>query len=216
MGKFNNIPKSNGKAESHKDEAKTNILKNMKKLLLMALFMCILFLVKAQIGYEKSIEFGVSIGLDNFTKSSFEIEMLNGYRFNDYFFLGIGAGFRYTDALYYKSRILGNYFESRDGKYLIPLYVRVKANLTKTKISPFLLANVGYTFDVGQNPNKNTYGFMFEPAFGIDFNLNEEKLGLYFLVGFNLQNAEYMLFGYDSEKTTGMASSIVIRGGVKF
>lgn len=189
----------------------------MKKLFLMALLMCVLFSVKAQIGYEKSIELGGSIGLDKFTKSSFEIEMINGYRFNDYFSLGMGVGFRYTDALYYRSTTLGDFYESRDGKYLIPLYARIKANLTNTKISPFLLANVGYTFDVGQNPNKNTYGFMIEPAFGIDFKLNEDKLGLYFLVGFNLQNAEYTYYGvYDSEKQTGMASSIAIRGGIKF
>ncbi|MDR1517645.1 MAG: outer membrane protein transport protein [Dysgonamonadaceae bacterium] len=78
----------------------------MKKLFLMPLLMSVLFSVKAQIGYEKSIELGASIGLDKFTKSSFEIGMINGYRFNDYLSLGAGVGFRYTDALYYQSFIL--------------------------------------------------------------------------------------------------------------
>lgn len=171
----------------------------------------------AQAGYEKSIELGGAIGIDKFTKSSFDIDMINGYRFNDYFSIGAGIGFRYTDALYYESNTLNYFFESRDGKYLVPLYARVKANLTKTKVSPFFLANIGYTFDVGQNPNKNTYGLMIEPAFGIDFKLNEKNLGLYFLVGFNLQNAEYTYFGKtDEEKVKGMASSIEIKGGIKF
>ena len=64
-----------------------------------------MFSVEAQIGYEKSIELGGSIGLDKFIKSSFKIEMINGYRFNNYFSLGAGVGFCYTDALYYQLRL---------------------------------------------------------------------------------------------------------------
>jgi hypothetical protein len=170
----------------------------------------------AQKGYEKSIEVGGAIGLDKFTNSSFEIEMINGYRFSDYLYLGVGTGFRYTDALYYQSYITSHFYESRDSKYLIPLYARLKANLTNTKVSPFLLGNIGYTFDVGQNPNKNTYGLMIEPAFGVDFKLNEGQTGLYFLVGFNLQNAEYTYFGSSEQTIKGMATSISLRGGIKF
>ena len=173
--------------------------------------------VNGQVGYEKSIELGGAIGLDKFTKGSFEIDMINGYRFNDCFSLGVGTGFRYTDALYYTSNTLDYYFESRDGKFLIPLYARVKANLTKAKVSPFFLANVGYTFDVGQNPNKNTYGLMIEPSFGVDFKLNEKNLGFYFLVGFNMQKAEYTYFRKtDEEKIQGVAGSATFKGGIKF
>jgi len=170
----------------------------------------------AQKGYEKSIEFGGSIGLDNFTNYSYSIEMINGFRFNDYLFIGGGVGFRYTDALYFRSHIGSRFYESRDGKYLIPLYARLKANLTNANVSPFFLGNIGYTFDVGQNPNKNTYGLMIEPAFGIDFRLNDGRTGLYFLVGVNLQNAEYRYFGINSETIQGMATSISLRGGISF
>lgn len=171
----------------------------------------------AQRGYEKSIEVGGSVGIDQFTKSSFEIDMVNGYRFNDYFLVGAGVGFRYTDALYYQSYLLSDFYESRDGKYLIPLFARLKINFTKGIISPFLLGNIGNTFDVGQNPNKNTYGLMIEPAFGIDFKLNEEKTGMYLLVGFNMQSAEFRYYSIrGDENITGLANSISLRGGIKF
>ena len=186
------------------------------KIIVLFLLITASFTIKAQKGYEKSIEVGGSVGLDKFTNSSFEIEMINGYRFSDYLFLGAGVGFRYTDALYYQSYIASRFYESRDGKYLIPLYARLKVNLTKTKVSPFLLGNLGYTFDVGQNPNKNTHGLMIEPAFGVDFSLSEGKTGLYFLVGFNLQNAEYTYLGSTQQTINGMANSISFRGGIKF
>jgi hypothetical protein len=185
------------------------------------LTLCMLCLISsgtyAQSGYEKSIEVGGLIGLDKFTNGSFEIEMINGYRFNSYFSVGAGVGFRYTDALYYKSYMSHESYESRDGKYLIPFFGRVKANFTDTKVSPFLLADFGYTFDIGQNPNKNTYGLLINPAFGVNIKLNENKIGLYFLVGYNLQNAQYKYFNDTSdEMITGMAESISLKAGIKF
>lgn len=186
------------------------------KKIFIVLLISIGFNSMAQDGYVKSIEVGGAIGIDKFTKSSFEIEMINGYRFSDYLLLGVGVGFRFTDALYYRGYVASNFYESRDGKYLIPLTFRLKANLTNTEVSPFILGNVGYTFDVGQNPNKNTYGLLIEPAFGVDFKIYEGKSCLYFLVGFNMQSAEYKYFGTSEEIIKGMANSISLRGGVKF
>lgn len=192
-------------------------MKTYYKFLTLCVFCLISSGIYAQSGYEKSIEAGGLIGLDKFTNSSFEIEMINGYRFNNYFSVGAGLGFRYTDALYYKSYIGSKSYESRDGKYLIPFFGRVKANFTDTKVSPFLLADLGYTFDVGQNPNKNTFGLMINPAFGVDIKLDENKIGLYFLVGYNLQNAQYKYFNDTSvDMITGTAESISLKAGMKF
>ncbi len=176
-------------------------------------------------GYEKAIEINGGVGLNKFSKYSFGIEMINGYRFNDYFSIGFGAGFRYTNALYYHSYQYSNHqsstYDSYDGKYLIPLHVRAKANLSPAKVSPFLMLDGGYTFDVGQNPNKNTEGLFFEPAFGVDIKL-DDKTTMCFGVGVNFQNAHYKYYSiggysgsYDLEET-GLASTLNIRIGFKF
>lgn len=190
----------------------------MKKIGTILFLMCFVVFASAQSkGYEKSIEFGGGIGLDKLSKYSIGISMVNGYRFNNYLYVGVGTGFKYTDALYYSSSSLRDYYESFDGKYLIPLYARIKANLTKTKVSPFLVVDAGYTFDVGQNENKNIEGLMIEPAFGIDFKLNEEKISLYFLLGVNIQKTRFTHFRKISdEENNEFASALSLKLGIKF
>ena len=176
-------------------------------------------------GYEKAIEINGGIGLNEFSKYSFGIEMINGYRFNDYFSVGFGVGFRYTNALYMSTHRYSNYqwysSDSFDGKYLIPLNIRAKANLSSAKVSPFLMVDGGFTIDVGQNKNKNTEGLFFEPAFGVDIKL-DDKNTMYFGVGVNFQNAHYKYFsiggysGSDISEINGMASTLNFRIGFKF
>lgn len=201
----------------------------MKKLLLtlVALF-CIISTTYAQ-HYEKSIEIYGGPGLDKFTKYSFGIEMVNGLRFNDYFSLGIGVGFRYTKALYtsmYQSKhvygvLITETSKSYDGKYLIPVHARIKANLSSAKVSPFLMFDAGYTFDVGQNKNKNTEGLFYEPAFGIDMKMKDGN-SLYMVAGYNVQNAHYTYYSISDstpsyhEKIKGNASTIDFKIGFVF
>lgn len=159
------------------------------------------------------------IGLDNYTNYSFGIDFVNGYRFNDNLFLGVGTAFRFTDALYFtSSNSRFGWQESWDKKYLIPLYARAKINLSSSSVSPFLSANLGYTLDIGKNPNKNTKGLMFEPAFGVDFKLNNDNAALFLLFGFNMQKIQYKHFGGGAspEVIEGLASSLAIKAGIKF
>ena len=201
------------------------IMKIRKRLfsLLVAIF-CINSFIYAS-GYEKSIEINCGVGLNKFSKYSLGVEMINGFRFNDYFAVGVGVGFRYTNALYYHSYQSSNHqsttYDSYDGKYLIPLHARVKANLSSAKVSPFLMLDGGYTFDVGKNPNKNTEGLFFEPAIGVDIKLDDVN-SIYFGVGVNLQNSHYQYFSiggysgsYDSVEK-GLASTLNFRIGFSF
>ncbi len=196
----------------------------MKKLLFVVIAVVgMAFSVCAQARYEKSIELGAAVGTDKFSKYSFQITMVNGLKFNDYFSAGVGLGFRYADVLYQALTYAdGTYSDSRNNEYLIPLYARVKVNLTKTQVSPFFLADVGYSFNMNNSPYKNLFGLMVEPAFGIDYKFAGEKMGLYFLVGFNLQKAQYRYTSLsrwrnpESELIKGMANSITFRGGINF
>jgi len=174
----------------------------------------------AQNGYEKSIETGYSIGIGDISNNTFNFAIVNGYRFNPNFYIGAGIGFGYTDNLngINISHIYSTAYttEYRQGLILIPIYAQAKINLTKSNVSPFLLANVGYTID-----GRKDFGFMFTPTFGIDFKIND-KQSIYSQIGFNIQNHKYSytkdLGTSDWEISTKEESltSLDVRVGLKF
>lgn len=186
------------------------------------LFMCILLHVniKAQKGYEKSIETGYSLGIGDVSNNTFNFAMVNGYRFNPNFYIGAGVGFGYTNNLNGINIThlfsVSNTTEYRQGLVLIPIYAQIKINLTNSNVSPFLLANVGYTID-----GRKDFGFMFAPTFGIDFKIND-KQSIYSQIGFNVQNHKYSyikdLGTLDWEISTKEEnlSSLDVRVGLKF
>lgn len=169
-------------------------------------------------GYEKSIEINGGPSLDKFSNYSFGISMNNGYRFNENVYAGVGLGFRYTDAKYFESytsykqfgTIHGDHYDSFDNKYLIPIFARIKANLGKSSVNPFLQIDLGTTIDVGKNPNKNTEGLFFEPTFGSDFKIADNSF-VTFAVGYNLQKAHYTYYSTGYMEATG-ASQKEIKG----
>lgn len=175
----------------------------------------------AQKGYEKSIEAGASIGVGDYSNKTFGISMINGYRFNNYLFAGVGVGIGYSNALNGVNIKYGT-TEYRTDAYLIPVFANIKANLTTGKVSPFFRLNIGYTFDENQYL-KDAPGFMIEPAFGIDFNLDSKK-AIYVLAGFNLQHSEYSFTrnvgtttdNWDITTKSEMLKAISLRVGFKF
>lgn len=203
----------------------------MKKLLtLTLLFTAISFFcqnINAQSTYEKSIEIGGSVGVDGvYNNNSFDVIMINGIRLNKTLYAGFGTGLSIINALYYKNYTyytVGNSesYESRSTEFTIPLFARLKFNLTnETHVSPFLMANIGYVFD----PSKNTtpsYGLMIEPDFGLDFNLKDNMI-LYAMIGLHFQHGEYTFFSTggssypEVELKSALTSAIAIRCGIKF
>ena len=177
----------------------------------------------AQKGYEKSIEAGTAIGAGTYSNTSYGISMINGYRFNDYFYMGVGIGFAYSNALNGVSiKENGSKSEYRTGAYLIPLFADFKANFTSGKISPFFLLNAGYTFDAAQHL-QDAPGVMVEPTLGVDFKFSGKK-ALYALVGFNLQHGEYTFTrnigttssDWEVSNKSEMFKAVSIRVGFKF
>lgn len=177
--------------------------------------------VYAQKGYQKSIEVGASIGVGDYSNNTFGIAMINGCRFNNYLFAGVGVGFGYSNALNGVNIKYGT-TEYRTDAYLIPVFANIKANLTTGKVSPFFQLNIGYTFDVNQYL-RDAPGFMIEPAFGVDFNLDTKK-AIYVLAGFNLQHSEYSFTrnagtttdNWDITTKSEMLKAISLRVGFKF
>lgn len=195
-------------------------MKQLRFFSILAALLCSVSMMAQNKGYEKTLEVFGGPGLSDDSKYNLGIDIVNGYRASNTFFIGGGVGFKYAECRYYHSYMgKGDTYDSRDNKYLIPIFARAKANLTNTKVSPFLAADLGWTFDVGQNPNKNIEGFFAEPQFGMDFNL--DGLGLFVIAGVNIQNFHYTFFTITDrevgdENNNYMIGTLNIKFGVRF
>lgn len=167
----------------------------MKKALIICTMLISAFVANAQTaGYEKSVEIFGGPGFNSSSKYQLGISMVNGYRMNEHLYLGAGVGFRLQEALYYKTYLFDSKgTDSRISRYIIPLYARVKANLTKSSVSPYLCADLGGNIDVGQVKKKNVQGFFFEPQFGVDIDL-DELTSLYLAIGVNVAKTKYDVY----------------------
>ncbi|MBR4772667.1 MAG: hypothetical protein IK009_08050 [Bacteroidales bacterium] len=161
-------------------------------------------------GYEFTVDATGALGLSNLSKYNIGISLINGYRFSDMLSMGLGIGFRYAETLYYYSNDerLGDY-ESRDNKYLVPIFAHLKYNFSDGVISPFIIGDVGYTFDIGYNKNKNLEALFVEPIIGIDF---KSANSIYYLgIGANVQQHHYSHFRISN---TSMSADRTIKGVV--
>ncbi len=172
-------------------------------------------------GYELTVEGVGAIGVSNLSKYNVGVSVINGFRFGTQLSVGLGVGFRYAETLYYFSEdnTLGNY-ESRDNKFLFPIFAHVKYNFTKGDIAPFIVGDIGYTFDLGKNPNKNLEALFVEPVIGVDF--KSPKTTWFIGLGANVQQHHYTYFHISdkvksSDRTIkGVAPSLALHFGVQF
>lgn len=177
-------------------------------------------------GFEKAVEATGGIGLEKYQKFSFGVNFVGGYRINDYFFVGAGAGYEYLDGLYYTSYEYhsgaGNSYHgtSDDVRNNIKVFGRLKANLTATKVSPFFAVDLGANFGLSSNEIKMANGFYFEPCFGCDFALSP-KQAIYVMLGYNGIGYDYEAFdttlgssGYEMRHV--LAGKFAIHLGFRF
>lgn len=188
----------------------------MRKSIFFAILLLFAMNVHSQ-NVEQSLEAYGGTSTDKFSKYSFGTSYEIGGSLSSKIHLGGGVGFRYTKALYYTSygSYDKSYYESFDGKYLIPIFARIVMNLTEEGVKPFLRCDLGYSFDVGQNPNKNTEGLFFHPAIGLNISTSE-KSSLYFAAGLNVQHTHYEHISVPSETIVGYTNNLIFSVGMKF
>ncbi len=161
---------------------------------------------------EQAFEVYGGIGIDERSKYSFGTAYSIGGLFGNWFYIGGGVAFRYTEALHFISP--GN--NSYDGKYLIPVFARVTTNLLQGRFYPFLRCDAGYTFDVGPNDTKNTEGFFILPSVGFNFSTDNKK-SLYATIGLMVQRTHYEVFYYFSKESyREFTRNVVLTIGMKF
>lgn len=115
----------------------------------------------------------------NIFRNGFGIEYSMGYRYNNYFSVGLGTAIEtYNYGL---------------GELFIPVYFDFYSFYRKSRISPYFKFQIGYGF---VNTNKDNVidsegGIMFNPAFGIKYPGNG-SLNYMFDIGYKYQKAYFV------------------------
>lgn len=134
-------------------------------------------------GYCNSLELSASV----FPKKDYNvsINMVFGYRFNKYIFLGGGLGLSYLHAKTYNwSYDNGSYQESYSYKPFIgvPVFARAKFNFTKNYVSPFFGIDLGAALFWDEDAVFDEAYFLFRPHIGLDINVSD-KIKPYIMLG---------------------------------
>lgn len=171
----------------------------MKKIICLILLctLTISSLFAQEIKEENNIEVNGGIGLDDCVKYTFGLSYIMGIKSNEIFTIGVGLGYSFINGLYYSSYGPGYTYDydSYDFRNNLSTFIRAKLNLTKTDISPFIQTDLGYTFGITGSRVEMAQGFLFEPAFGCDFKVNE-KQSVYFLLGLKGMSYHYENFDF--------------------
>ncbi len=84
-------------------------------------------------GYQGFVETGIAFG--DFTM--FKLNIINGYRVNPYFSMGLGVGIRFCPD-----------FETAS----IPIFADFRTNLLNKKVTPYLGLAIGYSYSPDGDP----------------------------------------------------------------
>lgn len=126
-------------------------------------------------GYHGFADAGYIYFTESVDPATIEISTTHGYQFNPFIFLGAGTGFDFSGK-YKKGDVSGYPFKKRESKVDIPVFFNFRANLTKTKLSPF----VDIRFGAYVNSNSEEYSML---NVGARYGINE-TIGLFFSVGY--------------------------------
>lgn len=145
----------------------------IKRLLIVALALCIANVALAQ-RYQGSVEFGYMASIQD-GLGRIPLHFVNGVRFNDSFFAGVGVG--------------ANFHHKIQGAE-IPIYLNCKYYFnTFRQVLPFLSADAGGYFGVAEA--RSLKGFTMTPAVGVSV-LNSGKSSVNFSLGYNYQTTPYV------------------------
>lgn len=127
-------------------------------------------------GYWGCIGLGFILSVDGTGRDGLKIDFVNGYRFNPYFAVGAGVGFR-------------GYAENFR---TLPVYLHLKVNLLDKPFSPFIALSGGADVGIGQGKKSGGY---FSPAIGIGGKASAQS-SMFFKVSFEYHEVGAMAPDY--------------------
>ena len=126
-------------------------------------------------GYLGILNIGCGFGLGDVTKGLIviKLDVINGYQFNPYFYLGFGTGLKVF---------------TQDGitNLVLPLFLDFRGHLLDKEVSPYFGLGLGYTFLA--TPRFAALAFMIDPSIGARFKIGRKSAfnigaGYFTLVG---------------------------------
>lgn len=164
-------------------------------------------------GYEQSIEATVST-FDLTGKAEYDfqfgVDYIGGYRFNNYFYAGIGVGLCFNTAtstpVFEDFRSWsGHVYEYRlehvcENVFKVPLYLYARVYVTKTRCQPFFALSIGgqisgrktiinnTDFEDLDNKSYSSSSFFINPQLGVNYRITE-KYSLYLTAGLMARTA---------------------------
>lgn len=153
-------------------------------------------------GYEQSIEATFStFDLTGKAEHDFQfgVDYIGGYRFNNYFYAGIGVGLCFSTRT--TAPVLNRYGSNRyeledvyENVFKVPLYLYARVYMTKTRCQPFFALSIGgqisgrktiyndTDFEDLDNKSYSSSSFFINPQLGVNYRITE-KFSLYLTAG---------------------------------
>lgn len=143
-------------------------------------------------GFEAQIKLCVDEGVDYQKNTSCSADFVAAYRFNELFRLGAGIGIEYDKLIFEDAKYIYRYYDAYyEGAISIPIFVNLKIDFMRTKVSPYLSANCGYNFFIpfSKYAQDNKLGFFIHPAIGVDIHFS--KCTLFCELGYKYQHRSF-------------------------
>ena len=165
--------------------------------------------------YRGYIDAGYSFGVGDYEFGRFEINTSHGYQFNPYFFLGVGTGLHFMSS--YETSGMEIPLDIRESKVDVPIFVNIRCNFSKKKVSPFVDAKGGLFVT-------NSGGLYVNASAGCRLSLNE-KQAISIAIGYASEKLEFERFkrfisstnmAYTRSVTKYTTESITLKLGFEF
>ena len=134
--------------------------------------------------YKGYADFSLSPGNDGvyykINTMGYALTTSQGYQINPYIYVGAGLGVHLYSM------------DNFDTSVALPIFANFRANFTKTKVSPFFDAKIGYSVI-------DLKGLYLSPSLGVRIGLSD-NLGLNIKFGYSLQGYKYNGYYYIPEQ----------------
>lgn len=172
-------------------------------------------------GYESFVNLSYNkMSNDNYIG----VDYIGGYRFNNYLFLGVGAGANM------RLNVPVSYVEVKEslvlsrGVVYFPVYAHFRAQLLNRRCTPFVALSAGYNISLPQSfdleltrINYNASGMFLNPQVGLTYHV-KPKFGIYCAVGLNASMMPECITntGYSATIKHGFKCGFNINLGISF
>lgn len=127
-------------------------------------------------GYEGVVELGYGAKTGKYGLDIVKLNIINGYRINQKFFVGAGTGLRILP-------------ESETT--MIPVFADFRASFMPKPVTPYASFSAGMSFNTAYG--FKDAGWMFHPEVGVQFNKTKEML-FHISVGYDVQQMKFVTF----------------------